>query len=442
MTGDVDRERLDGLGVLLVSVLRATTTIPRIPNAAKKIVDQLAQDLPPQAASIGRRTRIGEWIRATAVLESQALWEATWDLLTMLRERSASNTARARSQRAFLTARLGRVARVAGNIEDAEFWYREAFALSTRLPLAMRWLDARPHALLGLCVLNVGRGNYPEAAGLARRVVRGSPPGLYLIQAYLVSALISRKRGDPLRALEFLWKAIDRLPSRDGRRTEVLITLAETAADLHQPEAAVRVRLAALARARTPRLAAAALSGLLSLAATQPSENDDWFARCLGESAWGRSLSSKLGVATSRHLLLNATRDWLAGADRFGFSPDDRILMHIGSVRLALSCADLSAVETRNWIQQSLTTIEQLSTKHMFNERLFELDALRQQFAQVVEFTSAATTWGQRRPLAWVASTRPVLHPVGAAGLGSSRAAQRLIASRFSVAMDPRAVLR
>ena len=370
-------EELRGVGFLMASALRASCSIPILPKAAKAVLLDFRDSLPPQSFGIPPRHRLSHWIRAAALLEAHALWDATWEVLTLLQERCAGNDPESRAHCALLSARLGRVARVRGELDDAERWYEEAYRLSGRLPKELRWIDARPHALLGLCVLNVGKGNYPKAADFARRVIRGEAPDLYLVQAYLVSALIARKRNDPYRALSNLWKAHDLVPRRDPRHTDLLITLAETASELGFLQAATRARLAALARARTPRLAAAALAGLLQLAAKLSPQEATWMTTTLSESAWGRSVAHRLKQPPSRFLLLVATQGWLADANRYGLSPDDQIFLYHGAIGLALTISSHGSPEHDAWIEHSLTTLEALVTRQMAHEWKFRLDDLR-----------------------------------------------------------------
>ncbi|MBY0492128.1 MAG: hypothetical protein K2R93_19965 [Gemmatimonadaceae bacterium] len=442
------REQLQGAGILLVATLRASPKVPRLPAAVREIVGEMVNQLPPQSVAISARSRLGQWIAAAAVLESQAIWKPTWDLLTLLRERADRPDQQSRAVYAFLAARIGRVARVVGNIDDAELWYEEADALASRLPGSMQWVDAKPHALLGLCVINVGRGNYPRAAQFAQKVIRGAKSDTYRIQAYLVSALIARKQGHPHTALGFLWHAIDLLPATDSRRTDVLITMAETAADLGQPEAAVRARLAALARARTPRLAAAALGGLLTLSAEMTGEREEWFVRCLAQSAWGRALAERLDRPASRGLLLSATKSWLVDASHYGLSPDDQILMYLGAVRLALTISENVVLAEADWIEAALRQIEELARRHAFNERLFEHDALRKRLDERRAIAESARRSDDARTEAPTAIASPLGEPTrifvrkSNVVRRSSAAATRLASETFRVALDRRALLR
>ena len=433
---EVVREQLQGAAALLLSALRLSESIPALPEATREIITAGARDLPPQTASMGTRSRVTRWIDAAAVLESQGLWQASWELLHLLLDRCRSDSPTDAARRAFVHARLGRVARVAGHVDDAEHWYRDALQLSERLPDAMQWSDARPHALLGLCILAVSRGNYAKGQSYARRVLHENAPTLYQVQAFLVFALIKRKLGRSPEALTWLWRAFDALPVDDVRQIDVLITLAETAVELQQPEAAVRARLAALALARTPRHAAAALSGLLAIAAHVHGSREVRFTQHLEQSAWGHALSTRLATPPSRAMLLRATQEWIANPEAFGLQPYDVTLLHIGAVRLALSMPDDVLRANLTWSERALDRVEELATRHAYNERLFELDALRGEWrARHARMTS-------HDMLAHPDRAEVAREEAASQALNRSRAVTRLVRERFPAAMDRHALLR
>lgn len=435
----VAREQLQSAAALLLSVLRAARSLPSIPRAISNSIATSARHLPPQTASMRERSRFVSWIDAAAVLESQGLWQASWDLLHLLLELTGDDTADDVSRRAFLHARLGRVARVAGNVEDAEEWYRDAYRISLRLPSDHQWDDARPHALLGLCILSVGRGNYAKGKSFAMRVLRAQAPALYQVQAHLVLALIERKQGRLNRALEMLWNAFDLIPADDVRQIDILITLAETATELQQPWAAVRARLAALALARTPRHAAAALSGLLAIAADMLEDRELSFVQNLEQSAWGHALSARFGAPPSREQLLIATQEWVANPDDYGFLPHDVIMLHIGAVRLALSMPDVVIRANIAWAEQALELIEDLAKRHSYNERLFELDALR---SSLDEWQVQSAAKGSEVDRSAVVSPREEGATRESTHRSSSHAVTRLLSEQFVVSMDRYTLLR
>ena len=442
-----DREQLLGIGTLLTSQLCVDRSIPQLSATVVDAAKPFLEALPVQAAAISPRHRIRRWIDIAAVFEAHGMWDVAWTLLTNLRDKSGGEDQTSRRHYAFLTARLGRVARVRGDLDDAEHWYREAFALSAQLPIAHRWLDARPHALLGLCVMNVGRGNYPLAETFATRVLRSSAPELYLVQAYLVSALIARKRGNASRSLSYLWKAYDLLPSRDPRHTDLLITLAETAAELGLTHAAVRARLAALARARTPRLAASALAGLLLIAAQTSPGADSWLVTTIARSSWGRRLSVRMRQNPSRSLLLEATQGWLLEAEQLGFSPIDMIFLYDGAIRLALSLSTDALPVGDKWISDGLSTLERLVTEQSAHEWSFKFDELRAQAR--VRCSAIPGTLPGVQPVAPVNGSTTFQGALAAPdfsedspALTRSKALQRLAKADFRVAFDARAALR
>lgn len=444
----VDREQLKGAGLVLASTLLASTNIPTVPSAPATYLAMLAADLPLQAVSISPRSRLGQWIRFSAVLEAHGEWSVAWDLLAALQARCRGSAPRSVARRAFLSARLGRVARVAGQIEDAEHWYREAIRMTNTLPQNLRWEDARPHAILGLSILSVGRGNYPRGARLAQSLLRkrAGVPSLYLVQAFLVLALIARKRSDPSAALTFLWEALDRVPHGDPRRTEVLVTLAEIAGDLQQPIAAVRARVAALAGARTPRVASAALAGLLQLLAeVRPSAVPE-VARIILRSGWGRIVLDGVQEGDARRALLSVTRAWLDQSSALGLSPHDRVILEIGTLRLGCTLA-VDDGEPIDWADNTLSVIDRLASTHAFFERALEVDALRELVTTTRSALSTASDAGELRvrfdasPVV-VRDFPPTAESTRARESRTTRVVTRLRRAQFRATLHPRAVLR
>lgn len=444
----VEREELKGAGLVLVSTLLASTGIPMVPSAPATYLARLAADLPLQSVSISPRSRLGQWIRFAAVLEAHGEWSVAWDLLGALHARCRGSAPRSVARRAFLSARLGRVARVAGQIEDAEHWYRDAMRMTNTLPKSVRWEDARPHAVLGLSILSVGRGNYPSGARFAQSLLRkrASIPSLYLVQAFLVLSLIARKRSDPSAALSYLWEALDRVPHGDPRRTEVLVTLAEIASDLCQPIAAVRARLAALAGARTPRVASAALAGLLRLLAEVPPSAVLEAVRIILRSAWGRIVLDGVKERDARRAMLSVTRAWLDQSSALSLSPHDRVMLEIGTLRLGCTLAIDEGMPI-DWADDTLSVIDRLSSTHAFFERTLEVETLRKLVAATRAALSSASVAGESRvglDDRFIAARKGPSSAESALAVKShsTRVVTRLRRAQFRATLHPRAVLR
>lgn len=373
------RDEITGAGLLAHSVLRSCRSLCDVPRPAWLAFTSLLQTLPPSSAGFDRRSRFGRWIEIAAALEATGHFNLAADIILAVMARVPPSARRRTLHHAFLSARLGRIHRQLGDTQNAEMWYQEALRISRTLSADDAWTDAIPHALLGLCILNQGRGNYPAARRFAMRVLRAETPTLYAVQAHQIMALIERKLGAPKISLRYLWKAQRMLPAEDVRHQEILIMLAEAARELSHYGAAVRARVAVLAVSRTPRIAAAALSGLLKLAAMPVPPNADWFAVNFENSAWAERVNRTARERSPRQCLMAATRQWLSAPDQLGFSPYDQTIMLAGLVELALSDSELRHT-CPPWIGDTLETMRELTHRFDFFEHQFDAERLSKQY--------------------------------------------------------------
>jgi hypothetical protein len=378
----VNREGLRGAVLLAYGELAGAEGLPVVPDCVQAAMRPVIERLQVPAASLPPDHVVYQWLAVAAAAESQGLFDESWDLLDALEDRVAESTLHDEPLRfrvaSLVSARRGRVARMAGRHDDAEVWYAQAIRLARRCPAEDRWADGMPHALLGLAALASNRGNYPEARRLVQRVLAQSKVvhDCYLVPAHLIMQVICRKLGLMDEALRSVWEAHDLLTPPDARLPEVLNALGEVATEMNAPVPAVRARLAVLASAAAPRLAVGALAGVLSSLVRLPA---DLRGRCEAEiarSPWGRHVLSSRTEPTVSARLLGAARPWLDEADSRGLTPFDVVLLGLGLARMALLLGD------RHYAAQVNALVLHTATQHGYHERVFESEALAAQIAR------------------------------------------------------------
>jgi len=375
----IDREVLRGAVLLAYGELAGAESPPAIPALVRVVTQPVIDQLQAPAGSLPADHPVYQWLAVAAAAESQSLFNESWDLLDALEDCVRASSAYDAHLRlrilALISARRGRVARVAGRHDDAEAWYAQAMRLARRSPSDQRWADGMPHALLGLAALASNRGNYPDARRLVQRVLVRSEVvhDCYLVPAHLIMQVICRKLGLMDEALRSVWQAHDLLTPPDARLPEVLNALGEVATEMNAPVPAVRARLVVLASAAAPRLAVGALAGVLSSLVRLPA---DLRGRCEAEiarSPWGRHVLSTRAESTVSARLLSAAQRWLNEAAARGLTPFDVVLLGLGLARMALLLGD------REYARQVNALVLRTATQHGYHERVFESEALSAQ---------------------------------------------------------------
>lgn len=296
---------LQGAATLARALLCGATRLPALPPDIVSVVNPAWDTLPPQWYSVGHTDHAARWIDLAALVEADGQWDAAWDLLAAMTETlSADFGAERRNLLAFLCARRGRVARMAGRLETAEACYAQALAEADRHTEGY-WADVYPAAWLGRSVLAVERGNYPEAKRCAQAAIRPHVPTAHHAQAYQMLALIARKAGDVSGALHALWRAHDCRDGHPVHQAAILVSLAEVAAEAGEPCAAIRAWVAILTNAGVPRFVAPCLIGLLGAFAHHLSHTDPCgaCAECIAQSPW-----ADIDVDTTHPSLVTAAR--------------------------------------------------------------------------------------------------------------------------------------
>lgn len=386
----LDRSTLHGVGLRLLAELDGADTLPDLPGATTTVLDLFADQLQPQIGPLGADVRVRSWVNAAAVVEAHGFHDLAVDLIEGLRRVIVGEHAadEARAFDAFLWTRRGRIARLAAQLDDAEECYREALRRTPQSRTNLWWEDVVSNAWIGLSVLAVARGNYPLAQQEAKKLLVPQVPSTQQVQGHLLLALILRKRGKPGVALVHLWQAFDLLDGTDPRRADVLVTLGEIAGEVGEWESALHARLAALAVPILPRVAAAALSGVLSVLAQPVSRTNEAAEVIIARSAWGQRVLAKRPERNTAARAEGHARNLLRPqADHVqpsvgGLDAGPGALTAHDQVVLGLSLAELIAAEGRyREANEWLRLAEALAVSHGFHERQFQIDALRSAWA-------------------------------------------------------------
>lgn len=379
-----DLAALQGIGLRLLAELQGAESLPEVPAVTRAILDPLVEQLQPQIGPLGADMTVRMWVNAAAIIEAHGFHDVAVDLIEELRRVLASDRTddEARAFDAFLWTRRGRIARLAAQLDDAEECYREALRRTPPHKTSLWWSDVVSNAWIGLSILAVGRGNYPLAHLEARKLLVPQVPPSQQVQGHLLLALILKKRRRFGAALAHVWQAFDLLPGTDPRRADTLVTLGEIAADVGEWESALHARLAALALPILPRVAVAALTGVLGVLA-QPSLRANARAEeILARSAWGRRVLAGRPEMTVVARAEGHAQDLLrpsaiAPAKLSTVTIAGALTAH-DQVVLALSLAELIEADERySEAAEWLAFAEQLAVRHGFHERVFQVDTLR-----------------------------------------------------------------
>lgn len=417
-----DNATLQGVGQRMLAELKANDTLPELPAVASEALTHLVEQLQPQIGPLGADERVRSWINAAAIIEAHGFHDLAVDLIEGLRRLvvRGRDDDEGRAFDAFLWTRRGRIARLAAQLDDAEECYREALRRTPRSRTALWWADVVSNAWIGLSVLAAGRGNYPVAQQEARKLLIPQIPPTQQVQGHLLLGLILRKRGKPGAALAHVWRAFDLLDSADPRRADVLVTLAEIAAEVGEWEGALHAQLAALALPILPRVAAAALSGVLNVLAHPGARKSRAAETIIARSAWAqRTLTHPRERTTVERL-----EDHAKASLRDSHVGHATLTAH-DKASLALSLAELIAADGRyNEASEWLTFVETLSVSHGFNERHFQIAALRKAWSDQAGSSGQsrskdlAPARSRRRAIIWQRLDKLEALSVGSEGLG------------------------
>jgi len=272
LSWDTTEERSDeavlAAFVALVSRAQQLIGLDPPPSALFRVVTVAVGTLPLQMAHVEPDSAFGQWLAVAASAEQAGYAPLSQLLVNAVRETIEQSAASAAvpdpttaEYCAICWCRRGRIARVAGHLEDARECYERGRALVARAPCR----DARALAELGLCAVAADHGNFPDVARRASRLLRQDPipAAPHRFAAHHFLTLAQRRRGRLVDALLHGWAAFDLAPVGDVRRPELLITLAEVALALGDVAAAAH-GFDTVLQSRTPsRVRVSALVGAI-----------------------------------------------------------------------------------------------------------------------------------------------------------------------------------
>ena len=231
---------------VLATVAMHTATLERHPDlrapsaAALAALNPALSPLPVQQLLLAPEHPANQWLQLSALAEHHGEPVLARIIVDALAERlgehdagRATDSGMDDNERLELLAlcftRRGRMARVAGYLDDAQCHFDEALALTRG-----SWRDARLAAELGLTNLAVARGNYPQVAARCTALLAHSDAPAVLapvhrVALYQMRAIASRKRGALIDALLDSWQAYDLLGHASAYRAELIVSMAETA---------------------------------------------------------------------------------------------------------------------------------------------------------------------------------------------------------------------
>lgn len=359
-------ERLGALAILASELERlpGLTGPVGAAGAARATIAHRLAEIPPQAAFVDQDGAFGRWMSVAAVAEHEGaprLAQLIVDRIAVLLHTSLAGTTghgdRHREELGMCWTRRGRLARIAGKLDDARECYREAVRKVTKLP----WLDARPQAELGLATVAVDHGNFPDAERRLTALLAHRPAvaPLYRIPAHQLLALAKRKRRDFVDALLHGWSAFDLLEQQDVRRQEILLSMAEIATEMGDLDAAAHGFDAVLASGPPIRVRVSALVGAVSTSIR-------W--------QQSRVLDARAGARLAEYAA--KLEELLATA----LAPRDEMRVLLALVESA-SLRARPTGSTATWLDAAA----RIATRHGFYEQQFRVDALRAQlYADVV----------------------------------------------------------
>lgn len=395
---DAEAEALAAIACL-TATLEHRDRIDRPSSAAMRPLQPWLAQLPSQVVHLPPTHPVAEWLQLSALAEHHGEAALARLIVDVLAERLGEHHAPQRPPRgdvagesesvsesvgesvsesvseserrellALCWTRRGRIARIAGLLDDARACYSEALMLA-----GQHWRDARLGAELGLANLAISRGNYPEVLARCSTVLADPAAALALadvhrVALYQMRAMALRRRGALLDALLDGWRAYDLLGQASAHRAELLVSMAETALESAEAAAARAAFAHAEAEARATaaplRVVAAAVTGRACAALVEAHDG-------------GRM------VAGATHPLTEAT------------AALEQLLTQPLAPR-ELAVALLTIAECFRWLgaearaTEALAQAERLASHHDFHDLQFRAEAWRTTAARPREAPSPA----------------------------------------------------
>lgn len=254
---------LFGRMAFLTDWLRRVRVLPSLPAEHREALASAFVVVPIQAPTMPEDTPAFAWLQVAALAEFRGQYSLARSMVDALARLTADDG----EVRAMCEAQRGRIARTLGQLDDAAAHYQDAIRRTTPLPKR----DAWPRALCGLANVHLDRGNFPAAERCLRRALGAGPhvAAPTRVHPWMGLALVRRKRRDPIDAMLCAWNAFDLTSPDMPQRADILVTLAECAAEFGDHAAAVNGFVQALAVSTSPRVRIAAVTGLVLARAFQ-----------------------------------------------------------------------------------------------------------------------------------------------------------------------------
>lgn len=231
--------------------------LPPLSADHRETLAEPCRRLPQQTHFVSADTPVHAWLEAAALAEF--LGEGA--LGRLLVDGIAQHVHHDPELLALCECRRGRIARLAGRLDDAALHYRAALRRTAERPAR----DAWPLAMSGLSNVHIDQGNFPAAERRLRALLDPTRGVLaaHRVNGWLGLALVRRKRHDPLDAMLCAWNAFDLIPVDRPERIDLLVSLAEAAIDCGDLPAATNGFRQAWNGAASDRLRVAAATGLV-----------------------------------------------------------------------------------------------------------------------------------------------------------------------------------
>jgi hypothetical protein len=345
------RAALLGRLAFLSAWLDRADMLPPSPADHRGALAEPCERLPRQTHCIAADTTEHAWLQAAALAEF--LGEGA--LGRLLVDGVARHVHHDPELLALCECRRGRIARLAGRLDDAALHYRAAIRRTAHRPAR----DAWPLAMSGLSNVHIDQGNFPAAERRLRALLNPARGVLaaHRVNGWLGLALVRRKRQDPLDAMLCAWNAFDLVPADRPERIDLLVTLAEAAMDCGDGRAATNGFRQAWSGAPSDRLRAAASTGLV---------------RCVVRTLAQAPSSAHITELHDAVALLDSVL--LAN-----LAPQERTLALLVRVEAGLATLRLPDSATNNdtlRLQAWLTEAQALAAAHDYHEYVFRGEEL------------------------------------------------------------------
>ncbi len=317
------------------------------------------RELPPQLAFVADNSALGQWLNVATLAEhdgaprlAQLIVDALMRLLQARPRQNPTTPQQIDIDEAIgiCWARRGRLARIRGELDDAATCYLEARQMVRKLPRR----DARSMADIGLSLVAIGRGNFPEAASRAQLLLRqrDKAADIFQVHAHQILALTKRRSGHLIEAMNHAWQAFDFASGNDSRRLEIVGSMSDIAIELGDLEAAVHGFNIVLQADVRPRVQVPSLAGALRA--------------CARREEFASSMANKKAIGEYSQSLKKLVDD--------GLAPGDEVL-----ATLAIAEGDLVFGEFESgkaWMNRAAA----IATEFGFYEKQFAVENLAQRF--------------------------------------------------------------